>query len=488
MRRLTRREFIGNAATIAAGAALSPAGAFGQLGATMRKRPNLVFVFADEMRQQAMGFLGQDPVITPHLDRFAAEGRVLVNAVSNYPICSPYRAMLMTGKYPFANGVIENCTPTSYKHGVELREDDRCLPDVLRGAGYSCGYIGKWHLESAREPNIPSDGPQWWDCYIPKHRRHGFNFWHAYNCFDDHFNPHYWTTDAGLNDKLEVEQWSPRHETDVAIRYLRNDGGKYRDPDQPFALFVSHNPPHMPFHMVPERYVKRYKEKTAVDLLTRPNADPAVGGKHVKNYFAMVTGVDDQFGRILKCLEEEGLERNTIMVFASDHGEMMGSHGLMHKNNWYDESLLVPFIIRWPGRIRPGRDNLLVSVPDLMPTLLGLMGLDDRVPADVEGTDLSSHFLGRGGTRPRSALYYKIPVEHLHLGRRGLRTDRHTFVVTRRRGRAGKGTKTELLLYDNRRDPYQLENVAGKEPKLVRGLTKELNRWLKKTNDPWGKT
>ena len=448
----------------------------------MPKRPNLVFVFADEMRQQSMRFLGQDPVITPNLDRFAAEAMYLPNAVSNYPVCSPYRAMLMTGKYPHANAVIGNCTPDSHKLDVELREDDRCISDVLKDAGYRCGYIGKWHLDSARPPNIPADGPEWWDCFVPKNRRHGFDFWHSYNCFDDHNNPHYWTTDAGLNEKLFPRTWSPEHESDVAIEFIRNRGGKQRPRNKPFALFISHNPPHMPFHMVPEKYVKMYGDAGPEDLLTRPNADKKLkkATRNVKHHFAQVTGVDDNFGRVLKCLKDEGLENDTIVVFTSDHGEMMGSHGLMHKQLPYEESFPVPFLIRWPGRIEPGKDRLHLSVPDLMPTLLALMGVTRGIPKDLQGQDRSSILLGRGGERPEFSAYYKMPPAQPHLGRRGLRTDRYTFVLDRRRN----GRKSALLL-DREEDPYQFKNVAEDEPKVVRELTAKLKGWLKETKDPF---
>ncbi len=480
-RRLSRRKFIKGGTALAAGALISSAAKGAKGKGDSPDRPNLLFVFADEMRQQSLGFLGADPTITPNLNRFASESLFLPNAVSNFPVCSPYRAMLLTGKYPHANGVIGNCTPTSHKQGIELKAGETCISDVLKGAGYDCGYIGKWHLDSARPPNIPDDGPEWWDSFIPKERRHGFDFWHAYNCFDDHMNPHYWTSDAGLNDKLFPKKWSPEHEIDVAVKYLRNRNGKQRAAGKPFALFISHNPPHMPFHMVPEKYVRMYEGKSAADLLVRPNADLKLENatRNVKHHFAQVTGVDDNFGRLLKCLRQEGLEENTIVVFTSDHGEMMGSQGLMHKQQLYDESFLVPFLIRWPGRVAAGRDSLHLSVPDLMPTLLAMMGLKARVPKDVQGRDFSGIMLGKDGKRPEFAAYYKIEPEAPHLSRRGLRTDRYSFGVTKTRN-----GKKSFELFDNQADPYQMRNLAGMEPKAVKKLTGKLNAWLKKTRDP----
>ena len=456
-----------------------------------RKPPNLLFVFPDEMRRQAVGAMDADPVITPNLDRLAAEGLVLTNAVSNFPVCSPYRAMLMTGQYPFSNRVIQNCHSAPFAKTSYLRKEDRCLSDVLHDAGYSLGYIGKWHLERPQQPYVepPRDDGYVWDEFPPPERRHGFDFWHAYNCYDMHLTPHYWPTQATRDHRLEVGEWSVKHEADIAIEYLENADGKHRDPDKPFALFIAHNPPHMPFHAVPEQYVEMYRDRTADDLLTRPNVDlsidegpTATAMRSVKPYFAAVTGIDDNLGRLLECLKREGLEENTIVVFTSDHGEMMGSHNLMYKNQIYEESLGVPFILRWPGKIAPGRDDLLFSAPDNMPTLLGLMGLGDTIPEAVQGADYSNILRGQAGHRPPSALYLEIDPTHPTLGRRGLRTHQHTFLIDRTADRP-----PITILHDNDKDPYQLHNLADQSPSLVEELTKELNAWLEKTSDPWAK-
>jgi len=455
-----------------------------------KRQPNLVYVFPDEWRRQAFGFMNEDPVLTPNLDRFAAESLVLTHAVSNRPLCSPYRAMLFTGKYPHGNGVLENCNSTTRAHGNYLRAGDRCLSDVLHDAGYSLGYIGKWHLDAPVQENYPyTEGPRGdgvvWDAYTPPGpRRHGFDFWHAYGCCDRHFDPHYWVGDAKVHERIEPREWSVQHETEVAVDYIRNSGGGYRDPDRPFALFVAHNPPHMPFDEVPERYVRMYDGKTHEDLLNRPNVRPAGQGaeaeRDVTNYFAAVTGIDDQFGRILAALTDEGLADDTVVVFSSDHGEMMGSHGLMHKVVAYDESLLMPFIIRWPGVIRPRRDDLLLSVPDILPTLLALMGLGDETPADADGADHSAILLGGDAPRPTSALYLNVVSSDPAGLDRGLRTHRYTFVV--QRGEEGDET---VLLYDNKADPYQRTNVAAERPEVVADLAREMRAWLRRTNDPW---
>lgn len=460
-----------------------------------KAHPNLVFVFPDELRQQAVGFMGADPVVTPNLDAFAGESLVLTHAVSNCPLCSPYRAMLLTGKYPSSNGVVTNCYSDTIPHAIELSASERCLSDVLRDAGYHQAYIGKLHLDLPKMENIqytegwrgkPGESTIW-DAYTaPGPRRHGFDFWYSYGCCDKHLSPHYWTGDARVEERTDVNEWSVKHETDVAIDYIRNEGGALRDPEKPFSLFVAYNPPHMPFAQVPPEYLDAYADATAEELLNRPNVPRDDSNRSafesVKNYFAAITGVDEQFGRILAALGQENLADDTIVIFTSDHGDMMGSHGLMGKEVWYDESLLVPFVIRWPGRIAPGHDDLLLSVPDIMPTLLGLAGHGSHVPPAVEGADYSEVFLGGAYERPTSAFYFhSAPQFPDQPERRGVRTHRYTFVVIR------NAEKDELLLHDNIADPYQLENVAEGEPAVVKALTEELNRWLEKTGDPWGR-
>ncbi|MBN2316045.1 MAG: sulfatase-like hydrolase/transferase [Sedimentisphaerales bacterium] len=484
---LSRRDFLKKTSAISATAVFSRPTSFAAEVLKDFNRPNLVFMFPDQFRRQAIGFMKQDPVITPRLDAFCEQSLVLTDAVSSYPICSPFRAQLFTGKYPISNGVTTNCNSA---HDVMLKKEQRCLTDILHDNGYCLGYLGKWHLDKPHEPFVgrrrgrpgkPGGGIVW-DEFVPPERRHGIEFWHAYNCRDQHLNPRYWTTNAKRTEPILFDEWSTKHEADVAIEYIRNPQGKYRDPKKPFALFIAPNPPHTPFDQVPKKYVEMYEGTSYRDLLNRPNVDidnPHPQAKqHVKNYFAAVTGTDEQFGRILDVLKEQGLEENTIVVFTADHGEMMGSQNLMHKGFPYEESIGIPFIIRWPGKIPLRRDDLLLTPTDMMPSLLGLMGLKDSLPHDVEGIDYSSIMLGQPGTRPASALY--LTCWGTHGGARGLRTHRYTFSMTPQ-----KDGKKKVLLFDNQQDPYQLNNLAESKPKVVQELTDELARWLRKTSDPW---
>ncbi|MBI1352953.1 MAG: sulfatase-like hydrolase/transferase [Acidobacteria bacterium] len=475
----TRRQFLTASAAAAAASCAAPEPA--------AKAPNLVLVFPDQMRGSAMGFLGEEPVQTPRLDAFAKQSLALTQAASIYPVCSPYRAMLMSGLFPRQSKVVSNCTNHSYAYGVELQQADRCWSDVLADAGYSLGYIGKWHLEGPKEPYVESYNNRAdiaWNEWTPPERRHGFGFWHAYNTYDRHMAPWYWTTEMGRDDRLKIEQWGPEHEVDVAIEFLENAGGKRRDPAKPFALVVSMNPPHTPYTQYPEDYRGAYSEVSDETLFSRPNI-PAAGTsngdyyrKNIRDYFSMTTGVDHQFGRLLDALDRLDLAEDTLVVFTSDHGDCIGIHEEQHKNNHFEESMRVPFLARFPGRIAPRRDSLLFSNIDIYPTVLDLLGLGDKIPAAVGGASHAAAFRGEKAGAPESQVYLKMPFENPERGRRGLRTERYTVMLDSDTG------QTEL--YDRQKDPYQLENLASEKAGLVAELLEDgIQPWLDKGDDPW---
>lgn len=491
---VSRRNFIKSAAAVTAGMTLIPQGLFSSC-TRKGKRPNLLFIFPDQYRKQAMGFLNQDPVRTPNIDALAKQGVVFTHAVSNHPLCSPYRGMLLTGKYPLSNGVLNNCHSGRTPFGNFLKPEDVCFSDVLAGSDYHSGYVGKWHLDGPKAPE--GGGPNVWDCYNkPGKHRHGFDFWYSYGADDHHLTPHYWVNDAPEDQAEYFQEWSPEHEAKVVQRYLKNENGKMRDEDQPFAMFWGINPPHHPFNLVPDEYKKNFEGKTTQDLLNRPNVqmtDNMEMGKHgfgdmfvekridqAGDYFAMCEGVDKQIGGVLQTLKDEGLDDNTIVIFTSDHGEMLGSHGMMHKNVWFAEAMNIPFIIRWPQKIKPGEDDLLLSVPDVMPTLLGLMGLGDKVPQGVEGNDYSGVFRGEKVERPQAALYFFAKPENDTEKRRGVKTHQNTYVVAY----DNKGEKMHFL-YDDVNDPYQQNNIYGQNSELEQDLTEKLREILIRTNDPF---
>jgi arylsulfatase A-like enzyme len=482
----SRRQFLHQ---LAAGAAVASSAAH---AAPATPRPlNLLLVFPDEMRAQAQQFMGMDPALTPRIDRFAREAVVMRQAIANYPLCTPARAMIMTGQYPIHNGMTGNCHDYGALVGIDLSRHARCWSDVLKAQGYATGYIGKWHLDAPHAPyvdsyNNPPHGMKWNE-WTPPERRHGFDYWHAYGTYDRHLTPMYWTNSSTRDTPIHVQQWGPEHEADMAIRYLRNDGGTLRDPARPFALVVSMNPPHSPYDQVPQRYRELYAGRSSRELNPGAHVDwnkrypDGLGPEHAQAYFAMVSGVDEQFGRILDALDASGQRDNTLVVFCSDHGCCLGAHGEPTKNNPYEESLRIPMMFRLPGALAPRMDDALMSLPDLYPTMLGLLGLGAQVPATVEGDDLSVRVRSGKGATASSQLYLAIPYGGNAFGKRGVRTAQHTLVVERR-------DKQPLrhVLYDNQRDPLQQTNIADANRALVEELVqRELEPWLERTGDPW---
>lgn len=462
--------------------------AFINVSAQKQSAPNLIFVFPDQMRGQAMGFMGEEKVLTPVLDRFAAESVHFTQAVANYPVCSPTRAMLMSGQYPVRNRVVNNCTSKTAEFQCELQETTRCWSDVLKEQGYSLGYIGKWHLDSPYEPFIPTSNNQGevkWNEWCPPGRRHGFDYWHAYGTYDYHLRPMYWDTEAPRDSFKYYDEWGPEHEANRAIDYIRNKNGKFRKEGQPFALVVSMNPPHTAYHLVPEKYKKLYENIPVESLVSKPNV-PEAGTrwgdhyrKNIKNYYACISGVDEQFGRILQALKEQGLDENTIVVFTSDHGDCIGTHEEETKNNPYEESMRVPLLIRYPGKLKPQHNDVLLSTPDIYPTLLGLMGFENLIPKEVDGQNFAGYLRTGKGKTPESQWYMRVENGKTEYGTRGVRTSRYTYVINQ------NASGRKVMLFDRQTDPYQLDNLAGKKPEQEKKLSREMESWLRKNNDPW---
>lgn len=474
-------------------------------------RPNVIYVFPDQMRNHAMQFWSHDgfrdsvnfkadPVITPRLNEFASQSRVLTSCQSNFPLSSPHRGMLLTGRFSQNSGISTNCVAN--RPVSSLRADATCISDVFKQEGYSCAYIGKFHADHPT-PNDPQNPGTYvearvpaWDAYTPPERRHGFDYWYSYGTYDVHKHPHYWDTDGCRHD---IDEWSPKHETDKAIAYIANDGG-VRDASKPFFMMVSYNPPHAPYRSTDdcmEEDYALYSSKPLGELLVRENADTTMKkAPSAAYYFASVTGVDRQFGRILDALDSLGIADNTIVVFSSDHGETMCSQGIEDpKNSPYAESMNVPMLVRYPGRIAPDIDTrLIMSSPDIMPTLLGLAGLADKIPAEVEGRDYSGRFLGTDSSTPlrKGALYIRnTDGDKDSLGNvvtyfpiaRGIKTDRYTLALTIDKK---TGKLKSSLLFDDMADPYQLRNIPlDEKPELVAELCAMMVPLLKEADDPW---
>lgn len=472
-------------------------------------RPNVIYVFPDQLRNCALNFWSQegfrdnvnfkaDPTHTPHIDRFARESVVLTSAQSNFPLSSPHRGSLLTGMYPNRSGVSLNCNsdrPNSY-----IRESTTCIGDVFSSNGYDCAYIGKLHTDrpERNDPDRPGqyvqDANPVWDAFAPVERRHGFNYWYSYGTFDQHKNPHYWDN-KGV--KHEPHEWSPIHEAKVAAAYIRNQAN-VRDTKKPFFMMVAMNPPHSPYRSMddcmPEDYAL-YANKPIDSLLIRPNANLNMDKvKSAAYYFASVSGVDRAFGMILDALKEAGLDKNTIVIFSSDHGETMCSQNTDDpKNSPYTEAMNIPFIVRYPGHLTPRVDPLLMSSPDIMPTVLGLAGLGKDIPSTVQGRDYSDLLSHENlkAKRPDAALYIQnVNGEKDAAGKtidyfpsaRGIKTAQYTLAIFIDK----KYRVKQTLFFDDQNDPYQQHNLDVNAHKAVyKKLFKRMTQLLKEVDDPW---
>jgi len=440
-------------------------------------QPNILFVICDQMRSTALGCAGVEQVLTPNLDAFAEQGTRFTNAVSNTPACTPARATLLTGKHILSHGLVNN--------DMQLGHDHQSFARCLTAQGYSCGYIGKWHLDGVNRGAFIPPGP----------RRQGFDdFWAGVECNHNYFGGYYY------GEETQQPEWfdgyEPDGQTKLAIDYIER---KADDPS-PFCLFLSFGPPHCPYQLVPEAYRAGYPDD-GIGFL--PNAvhariqDPTTRGKlagpadltqeeHdarkrrvIADYYAQVTALDDCFARLLACVDEQGLADDTIVVFTSDHGDMLFSQDRGWKSKPWRESVGIPLLVRWPGRVPAARvTHGPIGLVDLMPTLLEMTGTP--IPEDVEGLDLSEFVGGNEAAAPASQYinFPCMPAWFRDPAWRGVVTGSYTYIANR---------EGPWLLYDDAADPFQLQNLAADPASkpVVEELHAALQEWLGQTNDPF---
>ena len=372
----------------------------------------------------------------------------MTRAVANAPLCCPMRASMITGLHPLSHGVVGN--------DIRLREDVPTMAKSLTSAGYDTAYIGKWHLDGEDRSVFTPPGP----------RRQGFNYWMACNCNHNYMASYYYhdSPEPTWNSGYE-----PTAQTDSALNYLAEAAKR----QEPFCLFLSWGPPHCPYRQLPDEYLRMYDVDS---LRTRRNAvNP---NKQVTaGYYAHITALDWNFGRLLDGIEEHGLRDSAIVVFTSDHGDMLFSHDRGWKCKPWHESVIVPFIARWPGIIpADATEDEPFGLVNVMPSILGLCGV--AVPEEVEGEDLSFMLLHTDGKRPNST-----PIYHYMRATapspdvwRGVVTRSHTYARFR---------DVPWVLYDDAADPYQMRNMAGKsrDSALQETLEAELRQWLARMND-----
>ncbi len=408
------------------------------------KKPNILFVFSDQHRKFDVGCYGHQDVMTPNLDALAEEGVRFNHCVSNSPVCVPARGTLLTGLYPNKHGALMN----------DMAIDPSCMSiaDVLNQAGYHTGYYGKWHLNG-----VPRDQA------IPKEKRLGFTEWKVHNCNHQYLSPYYYDEE---DQKHIVEGYEPVVYGKLAREFIQRNG----EGEQPWALYVSFATPHDPHQAITEEYLAPYMES---DIPLRKNAKDKILFKklvalnlneyfdteeyreNAKGYYGHISAIDEQVGKMVGLLRETGQLENTIIMYSSDHGDMLGSQGMLDKQVPFEESIAIPLIAYWKDHIYHGICHELIGLNDIPVSIAGLVGEEFTVPTD--GVDLHQLFLDPQAKSYESAYLSEYFPAH-NWGDKGgkawraIRTKQYTYAVTAK--------ERDWLLFDNEKDPYQQDNLA----------------------------
>jgi len=414
------------------------------------KKPNVLFVVSDQQVKKSLGCYGHPTQHTPNIDKLANEGIKLENAISTFPVCSPFRAMLFSGKYPFHNGMVKN--------SLVMFDDIKYMAHYFKEAGYLVGLSGKWHLWWAGEgeptPEEFRGGfSDIWDLPFPENLRNpeGRKMLRERGEFDDKGGaflafPH----------------------SDNAIKMIDMS----KEQDKPFLMVVSWNPPHprymakkeeydnkksediivsetyaMPAHLYPDGKAQwiHIQKDLPQDCLTNKEAFIEEALRH---YYGACEGLDKEFARIMEHLEKSGMKDDTIIVYTSDHGDMLGAHGLLNKPYPYEEAINIPFIVRYPKKIKADTTTDVLIMPiDILPTLLDLADVKFDEKA-FDGRSFAGSLEGKKDAYEHQAALIMSPDAWW----RGVRTKTHTYVEH-------KGEP--WLLFDNIKDPNQIDNLIN---------------------------
>ncbi|MGB7182731.1 MAG: sulfatase [Burkholderiaceae bacterium] len=463
------------------------------------KQPNILIIYPDQLRADCVGYAGNSVVKTPNIDRLALEGVQFSNAYVAFPICCPFRASLLTGKHAQNHGMIQNHFP--------LRGDQTFLAQVLRNAGYHTGYVGKWHLEGGPKPGfVPIDRRFGFESFV------GFNRGHEYMksiYFNDDGVPHY------------SKRYEPDYQTDQLIEFIETSVAK--NDGKPFFGYVSYGPPHFPMNMpeylrtlykpedvplppgVPNAQLQqevqdrrfneycggvkktRHKSHTAGD--TKPAGEVETEAEirqFIAEYYGMIHNIDNNIGVVLNRLDALGIADDTMVVFLSDHGDMMGQHGYFCgvKAQAYRGAMQVPFVIRYPANFPGGVtvDHLVDVATDTMPTLLEMCGID--IPAEVDGVSYLPLLNGSG--RPtRDAVMYQLfkqndgnVTEFTPYAERGIRTREWLYV---------RHKNKRVLLFDLKNDYHEMNNLVddAQYSVLMDEFDARIQTHMDQTGDHW---
>ncbi len=420
---------------------------------TTEKKPNILYIIADDLGWKDVGFHGSD-IRTPNLDQLAESGLEL-DQFYTQPLCTPSRAALMTGRYPSRYGLQTGVILGSHPYG--LPEDEFLLPQALHKVGYKTAIIGKWHLGHA--------DPKYW----PKQRG-----------FDYQYGPLLGEIDYYTHEEHGVLDWYRNnkkiHEKGYVTELLGNEAVSFLNkhhPDKPLFLYLSFTAPHAPYQ-APKQYLEQYKN---IEDPTR------------QAYAAMITCMDEQIGRVLTALDERGLRENTLIVFQSDNGGnrsamfageidvskliLPSDNGIYRegKGTLYEGGTRVVALANWPGRIQSGKLDQPMHMVDMFPTLMSLLQVSANYSKPIDGLDMWPTISAKADS-PRDEIVYNV----------------EPFRAAIRQGKWKLIWRTPLPsaleLYDIEADPSEKSNLAEKYPERVKALQKRIEEIAKNSAKP----
>lgn len=407
----------------------------------MMNKPNILFIFSDQQRHDTLGCYGQKLPVTPNLDALADKGVRFDNAYTVQPVCGPARACLQTGKYATEIGC--------FKNDIALPADEKTIADWLHLAGYETGYVGKWHLASQGPDQNYKTKP------VPESLRGGYkNYWMASDVLEFTSDGYGGFLYNGDMEKVEFQGYRTDKVTDHAIDFIHS-----RDGEKPFFLFLSHIEPHH------QNNHRRYEgPEGSKELFADYEAPGDLKGtqgdwrENYPDYLGCCHSLDDNVGRLMKALKEKGIDKNTLIIYTSDHGSHFRTRNEEYKRSCHDGSIHIPLLIHGPGFEGGMVMDKMVSLLDLPPTLMAAAGIEP--PKTMQGQPLQNLVSGDNIDWPEEVF---LQISESQVGR-AIRTKKWKYAV-RAHGKDGNEHSesdqyTDDFLYDLENDPYEKKNLA----------------------------
>ena len=435
MNNVNRRTFL--TTSLAAGCSVARGG-----GAATPQQPNVLIFLADDLGWNDVGYHGSE-IQTPNIDRLASQGVRFERAYS-FPLCSPTRSGLMTGRSPMRLGVAYAVVRPWSHYGVPVQE--RLMPQAFQAAGYQTAITGKWHLGHAYKKFMP--------------RSRGFD--HAYGHVNGAIDYYTHERDGGLDwnrngVSVREEGYSTFLLGNEAMRFI-----KHRDRNRPFFLYVPFNSPHAPLQAPPE-HIEKYAK---------------IADEKRRTFAGMVDAMDATIGRVLATLDEEGIAGNTLVLFFSDNGGpvQLGANNTplrAGKGTTFEGGTRVPTVMRWPGRLTPGGvSHQVMSMMDYFPTLTGAAGVTPGNTLPLDGMNLWPSITG-GKVAPRDDIFFAQGSG----GKVRLSVHHREWKLVREAPASGGEGNNYLFRIDE--DPSERNDLSAKNPRLVAELLRRIEDWRK---------